>query len=543
MSHTVETGLPPHWASAPLEHLLREPLRNGHSARESKDGKGIRTLTLTAVTKADFSETNTKITVADSKKVAHLWLESGDILIERSNTPELVGTASMYRGNDQWAIFPDLLIRVRVLHFLDPRYVEAYLSTPSVRFYFQRAAQGIAGSMPKISQPVVEGLDVPLPPLPEQTRLVDALDLYTSRLDDAVATLERVQRNLKRYRASVLKAAVEGRLVPTEAELARKEGRDYESADVLLARILKERKARWIEQEAEKARASAQAKAKKAGKPWTKADDKAALDTARATAAKKYKEPESPDTSDLPALPEGWCWASMNQIANQRLGKMLDKAKNKGTLRPYLRNASVRWFAFDTSDISEMRVTDDEFAEVSVVAGDLIICEGGEPGRCAVWKDKAQSIAIQKALHRIRPYDGTLSDYLAYVFGADAKNGRLERAFTGSTIKHFTGEALRSYPVPLPPTEEQARIVEGIEHALSLETAISAEMTTAERRCGRLRQSILKWAFEGRLVDQDPNDEPASMLLERIKAEREAALAGAKTKGKPERKTRKKKPK
>ena len=133
----------------------------------------------------------------------------------------------------------------------------------------------------------------------EQQRVVEAIDSYLTRLDDAVASLERVQAKLKAYRASVLKAAVEGRLVPTEASLARAEKRDYEPAEVLLARILKERRRRWEEAEL--------AKLKAAGK--TPKDDKWKA---------KYQEPVAPDTSTLPELPEGWCWATVDQLLDGR---------------------------------------------------------------------------------------------------------------------------------------------------------------------------------------------------------------------------------
>ena len=132
---------------------------------------------------------------------------------------------------------------------------------------------------------------VVIPPLAEQRRIVGASKLELTRLDAAVAALERVRANLKRYRASVLKAAVEGRLVPTEAELARKEGRDFEPASVLLDRILAERRRRWEESEL--------ARMKAAGKPPK--DDRW---------KSKYKEPVAPDTSALPQLPDGWCWAT-----------------------------------------------------------------------------------------------------------------------------------------------------------------------------------------------------------------------------------------
>jgi type I restriction enzyme S subunit len=246
-------------------------------------------LTLTAVTQGDF-EGNIKITTANEAKVADMWLQPGDLFIQRSNTPHLVGTARLYQGRPNLAIFPDLLIRIRLHRSLEPKYVELFLQSEDARAYFRRSAQGIAGSMPKISQGVVGDARVPIPPRSEQDRIVSILDTEISRIDAAIEGLKRVQANLKRYRASVLKAAVEGRLVPTEAELARQEGRDYEPASVLLAGILAERRRRW--EEAELAKMKAKGKTPKNDK-WKA----------------KYKEPAAPDTDGLPELPEGWCWA------------------------------------------------------------------------------------------------------------------------------------------------------------------------------------------------------------------------------------------
>lgn len=118
--------LPSGWALATLGELLREPLRNGYSARAAADGN-TRVLTLTAVTTGEFLEGNTKLAKVPANKAADLWLESGDILVQRSNTPELVGTARMYRGPSKWAIFPDLLIRVRLAAGAQPEYIELFL--------------------------------------------------------------------------------------------------------------------------------------------------------------------------------------------------------------------------------------------------------------------------------------------------------------------------------------------------------------------------------------------------------------------------------
>jgi type I restriction enzyme S subunit len=236
----------------------------------------------------------------------------------------------------------------------------------------------------------------PLAPFPEQHRIVAAIEMQFTRLDAGVAALKRVQAGLRRYKASALKAACEGRLVPTEAELARTESRAYEPADALLARILAERRRTWEDSHP----------------------------------GKHYEAPPGPDTRDLPALPEGWVWAMAEQITEQRLGKMLDKVKNKGTPRPYLRNINVRWFGFDFSDIQYMRVTDEELAGVSVRSGDLVVCEGGEPGRAAVWSRQGESMVIQKALHRVRPLGGISSQYLAYALAASASTGFLTKFFS-----------------------------------------------------------------------------------------------------------------
>jgi type I restriction enzyme S subunit len=221
--------------TSPLRELLREPLRNGHSAKASGNGT-VRTLTLSAVTRNQFTDDNTKLTGADPEKVKSLWLEPGDILVERSNTPELVGTAALYKGPRNWAIFPDLLIRVRVKDTMLPEYLEIVMKATPARRYFQRAAQGIAGSMPKIDQGVVERLEVPLPPLDEQRRIVAEVEERLSMIDAMRASIERAQRRSAALRAAILERAFRGELVPQDPA--------DEPAEALLARIRAEREAR-----------------------------------------------------------------------------------------------------------------------------------------------------------------------------------------------------------------------------------------------------------------------------------------------------------
>jgi type I restriction enzyme S subunit len=206
-------------------------------------------------------------------------------------------------------------------------------------------------------------------------------------------------------------------------------------------------------------------------------------------------------------------------ITDSKLGKMLDKNKNKGDYRPYLRNTNVRWLGFDLTDVAEMRFTNNENERFSIIKGDLVICEGGEPGRCAVWKlDKP--IKYQKALHRVRPKASVSSEYLMYYMKHITNSGIIEKYFTGTGIKHLTGESLKKILVPICEIDEQLAIVSAIESRFSVCDQLERIVDESLAKAAALRQIILKRAFEGKLVPQDPNDEPAEKLLERIKAER-----------------------
>ncbi len=217
-----------------LGDLLREPLRNGLSARSSDTGT-VRVVTLTAVTRAEFAEKHTKLIEPGVRSVNDLWMRSGDVFIQRSNTPELVGTAAMYRGEPNWAIFPDLLIRVRVNDRADPEYLELVLRSELVRRYFRRTAQGIAGSMPKVSQPIVEETPIPLPDRDRQREIVDLATSQAEGIERLQAEITTALVRCRSLRRSTLAAAFSGRLVPQDMA--------DEPAWVLLDRIREERRA------------------------------------------------------------------------------------------------------------------------------------------------------------------------------------------------------------------------------------------------------------------------------------------------------------
>ena len=149
----------------------------------------------------------------------------------------------------------------------------------------------------------------------------------------------------------------------------------------------------------------------------------------------------------------------MDEITESCLGKMLDSKKNKGEYQPYLANINVRWGSFDLNNLSLMRFEPNENDRYGIKYGDLIMCEGGEPGRCAIWRDELPNMKIQKALHRIRPNTNLVDvEYLYYWFLLSGKNDLLRRHFTETTIKHLPGETLKQLVIDLPDMKIQKNI-------------------------------------------------------------------------------------
>jgi type I restriction enzyme S subunit len=200
------------------------------------------------------------------------------------------------------------------------------------------------------------------------------------------------------------------------------------------------------------------------------------------------------------SLPNGWAKATIADIADTQLGKMLDAAKNKGRLVRYLRNINVRWGEFDLSDVQEMRVTPDELSHFAVRDGDIFVCEGGEPGRAAVWRNGDQDLIFQKALHRLRVLDGIQPDYLAqYVRFAVTKH-EFSGLLTGTTIKHLPQVALQRMDVAVPPAAEQRRIVAKLDILTARLTRARAELDRVPTLAKQLRKQSVCEAFDGSLT-------------------------------------------
>lgn len=158
-----------------------------------------------------------------------------------------------------------------------------------------------------------------------------------------------------------------------------------------------------------------------------------------------------------------WERVKLGDVSDSCLGKMLDQRKNKGTYRPYLANVNVRWGAFDLDNLQEMKFEDDEDERYGIKYGDLIICEGGEPGRCAIWKEQLPNMKIQKALHRLRVNEEMDYRYVYYWFLLAGKQGALKQYYTGATIMHMPGQKLKEVVIDKPPLDVQRKIGDYLE--------------------------------------------------------------------------------
>ncbi|MFN5080037.1 MAG: restriction endonuclease subunit S [Burkholderiales bacterium] len=356
-----------------------------------------------------------------------------------------------------------------------------------------------------------EAAPFPLPPFSEQTRIVAKLEELLSDLDAGVAELKSAQKKLAQYRQSLLKAAVEGALTTDW----RKQHPATESGAQLLARILQERRARW---EAKQLAKFAE-QGKTPPKDWQK----------------KYPEPVQPDTTDLPELPEGWVWATVDQLSlEQRYGSS-SKTNEDNSGVPVLRMGNIQDGKLDYKNLKYLPTDHDEFPALFLDDGDLLFNRTNSPelvGKTAVYRSEVSPCSYASYLIAVKLTQSFLPEIAsAYINSAYGRHWIKSVVVQQVGQANVNGSKLAALTIPLPPKAEQLALVKALTEqtnsALDQEKniEISLKQSTAQR------QNILRAAFAGQLVPQDPNDEPASVLLERIRAERAQRAATPKARG------------
>ena len=265
---------------------------------------------------------------------------------------------------------------------------------------------GYGVKMPRLSTTdACNGL-IPLPPLAEQERIVNEIQRLFSIIDIVENGKDGLQTAIQQAKNKILDLAIHGKLVPQDP--------NDETATELLKRI----------------------------------------------------NPKAEITCDNPQygkLPKGWCLCHIPDVANTLLGKTLDRSKNTGTTKDYLCAINVLWGKFDFTTHKQFLLEKNEYERYAVMKGDLMVCEGGDVGRCAIWEDDSKEIYYQNALHRIRCKEGVFNYYILYLLWHYKLNGTIDYLCKGVTIKHFTQTVMNKLDILLPPFEEQKRIVAKIE--------------------------------------------------------------------------------
>jgi type I restriction enzyme S subunit len=281
----------------------------------------------------------------------------------------------------------------------------------------------------------------------------------------------------KQLRQKILDLAIRGKLVPQDP--------NDEPASALLARI--------------------------------KAEKEELIKDKKIKPDKKSTKDKSHYQNEVPfEVPEGWAWTSFGYISQHNTGKTLDKEKNTGQLYEYITTSNLYWNSFDFSELRKMSFEVHELDRFTAIKGDLLICEGGDAGRSAIWKSD-KPICFQNHIHRVRPLGNIEAKYLYYFILLIYLNGEIKQYLKGVGIQSLSGNSLASIIIPLPPLNEQKRIVAEINRLFELIKQIEESKLSLAQFIKQTKQKVLDLAIRGKLVQQNPNDEPVTALLEQIK--------------------------
>lgn len=436
-----------------------------------------------------------------------LFIQAGDFLFSRANTIDLVGACVIADMLTRRVMLSDKILRFR---FADDRlkpWVLRYLRSRAGRQQIEALSTGNQESMRNIGQERIGRIAVPLPPLQERQRIELKMDELFVELEVGISELKTARTKLQRYRQSLLKAAVQGDLTADW----RAANPPAETGAELLQRILAERRSRW--------EASQRAKAESTGKPLGQGWQA------------RYATPGIPASQELPDIPSSWTWATIDQLTDDSCYGTSAKCDVEPSGVPVLRIPNISRGEIDLSNLKFAR-TDLGLAEEEYLArGDVLVIRTngsvGLVGRAAAVREQLpRTYYFASYLLRLRLVEKTLTPHWLSAFLASpfARQWLESRAASSAGQHNISLSTLLTMPVPIPPLSEQDRALDGLGAAMETATQLEEATAISVRQCTAQRQNILRDAFAGQLVPQDPADEPADALLARIRGGR--ALAG-----------------
>ena len=425
--------IPESWAWTRLGTLLKAPPKNGYSPKPVANKTKTKRLTLTATTSGYFKPEEFKYVADEIPFDSYLWLKPGDLLVQRSNSIEHIGTSCIFTGKPHEYIYPDLMMKLVLAESLDVEYFDLALKSEDSLHYFQRNATGSAGSMPKINKEILENTPIPLPPISEQHAIVARFKKLSSlceRIDTAAEEMNAISRHAK---SRILDLAIRGLIVSQNPS--------DESASALLERIRST-----------------------ADKP---------------PCPKNGKKTEPIGISDpLFPIPESWEWTTLGEIGEVVRGTGIKRSEISATGRPCVRYGEIYTTYFLKTEKVVSCIPEELFrSSKHVQARSVLMTLTGED-RKDIAKTIAylgdEPIAISGDMLGISPRE-VEPLYLSFVLNSPWAIERKGKLATGDLVIHISQKSMSWFPVPLPPLAEQRRIVAKVEELFSAIDAMATK--------------------------------------------------------------------
>ena len=462
------TDLPPGWAEVRTDEAGQLDLGRQRSPKYHIGSNMKPYLRVANVFEDRIDSTDVKSMHFEPADFERFRLQPGQVLLNEGQSPEFLGRPALYRGQPPNVAFTNSLIRFRPIAGISPEWALLTFRHHMHSGRFKRESR-ITTNIAHLSANRLASVEFRVPPTAEQERIVTAIEEAFSKLEAGEALLRTTRQGLKRLRESVLAAAVTGRLVPQDPT--------DEPASKLLAN----------------------------------------LGVAAA------------DQLDQPIPPVGWCWAAIQVIASPEKHSMaigpfgsdlkVSDYRAEGVPLVFVRDIRRRDFTAPRQFVSHEKA--EALLAHRVVSGDVLVTKMGEPpGDTALYRSSLPAVITADCI-KITPGAAIRADFLSLAISAGETRRQVVDLASGVAQQKVTLGGFRRLPVPVPPLAEQRRIVAEVERQFSFIDACERTVDVGLARSAALRRSILKSAFEGRLVPQDPTDEPAAALLDRIQAERE----------------------